>query len=94
MVFPAFPTLFRPRHLVMPLDSPLATDSPSLAEFVLERLFRGDPGPLEIVDGVASTPLWDLELARAELLELLAERGEARAAGCWGLGTGSEGTQA
>lgn len=69
---------FRPRSLALPLE--LAVDlvtgaSEEFVAFVRERLRLGDPGPLEISEGVASTPAWDLAIVRTGLCVVLRRRG-------------------
>jgi hypothetical protein len=70
--------LFRPLRMILPLDLALELgdgwSNPALDAFVRERLAAGDPGPLFLGDGGATTPLWDLELARMDLLDLLRSR--------------------
>ena len=70
------PLLFRPRRIVMPLDVALemSFEGDPLLGFIERRIARGDPGPLEIADGVASTPLWDCEIARTGLCVVLRRR--------------------
>lgn len=54
--------LFRPERLILPLEPESAVDSPALASFIARRIAAGDPGPLYINDGVATTDAWDAEL--------------------------------
>ena len=71
------PLLFRPRRIVVPLDLALemSFEGDPLLGFIERRIACGDPGPLEIVDGVASTPTWDCEIARWALCVVLRRRG-------------------
>jgi len=68
---------FRPRRLVLPLEQALefgSGDSVALRQFIRERLAAGDPGPLEIVDGAASTPAWDFAIVRTGLCVVLRKK--------------------
>ena len=68
--------LFRPRRIVLPLDVALefSFKGDPLIDFIRERIVSGDPGPLVIVDGVATTPVWDLEIARTGLCMVLRKK--------------------
>ena len=55
----------RPLHVVLPLRVALEWTEPGdLRDFISERIAAGDPGPLHLVDGVATTAAWDRQLAR------------------------------
>lgn len=73
---PRAPTGFRPRLIILPLEVALefSFEGDPAIGFIRERIARGDPGPLEVVDGVASTPAWDLEIARTGLCVVLRRR--------------------
>jgi hypothetical protein len=67
--------------MILPLDLMEELDddwtNPELREFVRARLSAGDPGPLFLGDEGATTPLYDLECARLDLLDLLRLRSES-----------------
>lgn len=67
---------FRPRALVIPLATAFeyCFEGDPLTDFVRRRIERGDVGPLEIIEGVASTPEWDLEIARTVLCVVLRKK--------------------
>lgn len=69
-------------HLVVPLDVALeimtGPGMELMRSFVRARLVAGDPGPLHVVDGQASTPQFDAEQAHPWNLQWVARFPESR----------------
>lgn len=72
---PRPPPNWRPLRMILPLDLIAELDADwtnsELRAFVRARIAAGDPGPLLLDEGGATTPFWDLEIERSNLLDLL-----------------------